>query len=127
MERRDIPDELLDTMADQLKALADPTRLRILHCLRDEGLCVGDLVERLGCSQANVSKHLATLRHHGLVTSERCGMNVCYTLAEPIVFDICSLVCRSLERRASGLELAAALAGDYAGSALHDSYQEPAR
>lgn len=96
-------DELLLHIADRLKALADPTRLRLLHLMEDGELCVGDLTEAVDGSQANVSKHLAVLRSAGLVRSRRAGMNVCYSLADPVVLEICDLMCGCLERQAAGL------------------------
>lgn len=94
-------DERLALIADWLKAVADPTRLRILHLLREGECCVGDLVTAVGGTQANISKHLAVLRGAGLVKARRAGMNVCYSLEEPVVFEICNLVCDCLERQAS--------------------------
>jgi DNA-binding transcriptional ArsR family regulator len=86
----------LDLVSCRLKALADPTRLRILHALEPGELCVGSLASRVGCGQANVSKHLAMLRGAGLVRARRCGMNVYYAIDDPVVFRICRLVCASL-------------------------------
>lgn len=96
-------DELLSHIADCLKALADPTRLRILHLLEDGELCVGELVGAVGGSQANVSKHLAVLRNAGLVRARRSGMNVCYSLEDPVALEVCHQVCQCLERQAVGL------------------------
>lgn len=54
-----------------LKALAEPSRLRIVVSLREEQLCVCHLVEQLGLSQPLVSNHLRVLREAGLVQTER--------------------------------------------------------
>lgn len=107
-------DELLLHIADRLKALADPTRLRLLHLMEDGELCVGDLTEAVTGTQANVSKHLAVLRSAGWVRARRAGMNVCYSLTDPAVLKICELVCGTLERQASGLvaELGRVPSGD---------------
>ena len=64
-----------------LRALAEPTRVRILHLLRRAPLCVGDLVSVLGVLQPNVSRHLAYLRDSGLVEGERRGGWSFYGLA----------------------------------------------
>src|SRR5688572_23143229 len=53
------------------KALADPTRLRLINLLGDEEVCVCSCVERLKTSQPKVSRHLAYLRRAGLVTTRR--------------------------------------------------------
>lgn len=94
-----LSDELLERIAERIKALADPTRLKILHQLQEGEICVGDLADRVGGSQANVSKHLAVLRKAGLVTCRRDGMNVCYRVADESAFTICRLVCDALVRQ----------------------------
>jgi len=95
---------LLEEIAERLKALADPTRLAILHALDPDGdpgeRSVGDLGEVVGTSQANVSKHLGVLRHAGLVKSRRDGMNVFYSVADRAAFDVCRIMCDIVERRA---------------------------
>ena len=64
------------------RALSDPTRLRIVHLLRDGPLCVGDLVTVLGVAQPTASRHLAYLRRVGLVVDERRATWMFYGLAE---------------------------------------------
>lgn len=63
------------------RALADPTRVRLLHLLREGALCVGDLVSVLGVPQPTASRHLAYLRRSGLVLDERRGQWSFYKLA----------------------------------------------
>jgi len=63
------------------RALADATRVRILHLLREGALCVGDLVSVLGVPQPTASRHLAYLRRSGLVVDERRGQWSFYKLA----------------------------------------------
>ena len=61
-----------DLVAKYFRGLGDPTRVRILELLREEGeLCVGELVERLGLAQPKVSNHLACLRWCGFIASRR--------------------------------------------------------
>jgi len=92
-------DELLQRIADTLKAMADPTRLKILHTLHDGEECVSDILDVVGGSQANVSKHLSVLKRAGLVDCRREGLNVFYRIADAGVFTICRNVCDSLELR----------------------------
>jgi ArsR family transcriptional regulator len=66
-------------LAETLKALADPNRLRILNLLGDRTLCVCDLEEILGLQQSNLSRHLAKLKQAGLVTSQKKGLFIYYT------------------------------------------------
>lgn len=67
-------------VAPVFRALADPTRVRILHLLREGPLCVGDLVSVLDLSQPKVSRHLAYLRRAQLVEDEKRGLWCFYRL-----------------------------------------------
>lgn len=61
------------TLTKSLKALADEKRLKILHMLMANDLCVGALSKHLGVSKPAVSQHLQILRKAGLVTGEKRG------------------------------------------------------
>jgi len=65
-----------------LKALADPTRWRIVRELLIAPRTVGDVVARLKVSQYNVSKHLRILREAGIVETRRNGKHVHCSVAE---------------------------------------------
>jgi DNA-binding MarR family transcriptional regulator len=60
---------------------------------------VSDILDIVGGSQANVSKHLSVLKRAGLVESRRDGLNVFYQISDDGVFAICRSVCDSLELR----------------------------
>ncbi len=79
-----LPDQTLDQTIAILKALADPTRLRLIRLLSQQeagnALCVNALARRLGVSQPAVSQHLRVLRALGLVQGERRGYRVHYFL-----------------------------------------------
>ena len=75
-------DRLRQLKADLLKALGQPTRLRILELLFDGERCVCEIFPAVGGEQSNISKHLAFLRSQGIVFSERRGMRVFYRLAD---------------------------------------------
>ncbi len=66
------------------RALADETRLRILHLVGHREVCVCQIVEVLGLGQSKVSRHLAHLRNARLVNDRREGLWMYYSLAEPI-------------------------------------------
>lgn len=57
-----------------LKALGDPTRLRIFRLLLGQEICVCELQELLGISQPAVSQHVAKLKQAGLITERRSGL-----------------------------------------------------
>jgi DNA-binding transcriptional ArsR family regulator len=90
---------LFEKVAMVLKAMADPVRLLLLHQLQAGELCVGKLVDSVCTSQANVSKHLSVLRQAGLVSSRRDRNRIIYAISDPAVFDICSAVGGTIERR----------------------------
>lgn len=69
-------------MNTALKALADPTRLRILGLVAGGEVCVCHLHEALGIPQSTASRHLAYLRRAGLVDGRRQGLWVYYRLAK---------------------------------------------
>jgi DNA-binding transcriptional ArsR family regulator len=65
------------------KALADPTRCRILLQLLDHACYPAELAAQLGLTRANVSNHLTCLRGCGLVVTVQEGRRVRYELADP--------------------------------------------
>jgi len=94
-----VSSEIIHRIADVLKAMADPTRLKILYSLHDNELCVTSILENVGGSQANVSKHLSVLRRTGLVDCRRDGLKVFYRIIDDGAISICKQVCDSLESR----------------------------
>lgn len=86
-------DERLFSMeADFLKALAHPTRVRILEHLREGEKCVCEFTEDLDMEQSNTSQHLAVLRKQGIVSFRKEGLKVIYKVNYPEVFTILDLV-----------------------------------
>ena len=69
-----------------IKAISDPTRLRMLHQLRKQ-CCVGEIWEKLELPQNLTSHHLKVLREAGLITAEKRGMKVIYCLNNKILAD----------------------------------------
>lgn len=97
----------LELIAGRFKALSEPMRLRLLNLLMQGERSVGQLVEASGSGQANVSKHLALLRDTGMIGMRREGLStICY-IADPIVGELCEMMCSRLreemERKASAL------------------------
>ena len=75
-----LAENVASEMADLFKALADPTRLRIVGLLAQAEICVGDLHAVMGMSQPAISHHLRILRNLRLVKSRKEGRHVYYTL-----------------------------------------------
>ncbi len=74
------PSASLDVL---FRALADPTRLRLLNLMGNREVCVCYFVEILGISQPKISRHLAYLRRAGIVAARREGRWTHYRLAMP--------------------------------------------
>ncbi|HKY29733.1 MAG TPA: metalloregulator ArsR/SmtB family transcription factor [Pyrinomonadaceae bacterium] len=66
------------------KALADPTRLRLINLIGDDEVCVCFLVEVLKTNQPKISRHLAYLRRAGVVAARREGKWIHYRIVEPL-------------------------------------------
>lgn len=75
-------------VAELFKALADPTRVRIISLLAHTELCVGDLCLVLGMSQPAVSHQLRVLRSLRIVATRKDGRHVFYTLDDDHVHDL---------------------------------------
>jgi len=69
----------MDSLLQALKALSEPTRLRIVFLLQKEELTVAELQEILGMGQSRISANLALLHREALVTQRRVGKNVFYS------------------------------------------------
>jgi ArsR family transcriptional regulator len=91
-----IPDDLLELMAEKFQMLADPTRLAILRALMEGEKSVGQVVAETARGQANVSKHLKLLSDAGLVCRRKEGLQVYYRLDDPLVEQLCALVCSTI-------------------------------
>lgn len=104
--------EALDLVATRFKVLSEPTRLRILNTLRQGERTVSELAERAETSQANVSKHLGILRRHEMVDRRKEGVHTHYRLKDPAIFELCELVCESLEEELQSRSEAVSGAGE---------------
>ncbi|MEO1288190.1 MAG: metalloregulator ArsR/SmtB family transcription factor [Chloroflexota bacterium] len=80
-----LPTENAQHIARFFQVLADPTRVRLVKALADGKWCVSDLVEALEMDQPAVSHQLRFLRKLGVVSWERIGRHVYYTLDDPLL------------------------------------------
>lgn len=100
MANQELERPQLEKVARLFGVLSEPTRLAILQKLRSGPLPVKDLVEALQAKQANVSKQLGILYDAGLVERRRDAGMVLYSIREPMIFELCHLVCDKLRRDA---------------------------
>ncbi len=76
----EMPGEDVTLTANVLKAMAHPLRWKILCSLGDKELSVGEIVERAGTSQSNISQHLEQLRNKNIVRSRRDANRIFYSV-----------------------------------------------
>jgi len=95
-----ISDALLERVAQRFRVLGDASRLAIVRLLVARGeASVGEVVEGVGMSQANVSKHLRLLLDAGIVSRRREGTSAYYCVVDGSVEQLCELVCARIEEQ----------------------------
>jgi DNA-binding transcriptional ArsR family regulator len=90
----------LQAVAELFDVLSEGSRLLILQILQGGPVSVGDLVERSGLKQANVSKQLGILQTAGIIARRQEGNRAIYSIKMPLVLELCELVCRGVARHA---------------------------
>jgi DNA-binding transcriptional ArsR family regulator len=93
--------EAMNLVAARFKVLSDPMRLRILNALQNGEQSVTRVTETVAASQPNVSKHLKTLQDAGLIARRQEGNTVFYRVADETVFQLCDVVCNSIQQHLS--------------------------
>ena len=91
--------EALQLVADRFRVLSEPMRLRILQILQNGETSVSVLVEQVGTTQPNTSKHLKVLQDAGLVKRRQVGTSAYFAIADEMVFELCEMVCSKLRDR----------------------------
>lgn len=91
--------EALDMIAARFKAMSEPIRLKLIIALEEGDKNVSELMENVGSSQTNTSRHLQHLTDAGILARRKEGLNVYYYIADESIFELCDQVCGSLERR----------------------------
>jgi ArsR family transcriptional regulator len=81
-------DDILIQNADTIKALADPTRLKILHLLKYGELCVCEIITAMEKPQPTISHHLNILKKAGFLKWRKEGVWVHYSLSNPEITNI---------------------------------------
>ena len=74
--------------AEILKAIAQPTRLKILELLKDGERCVCEIYPAIEQEQPNISKHLNFMKRAGILDSRKDGLRIIYWIKAPEVVDI---------------------------------------
>ena len=87
---------VLDVLASYFSVLSEPTRLRIMHAICEEEKTVSQIVEELGATQTNISRHLNLMHRRGVLARRKEGNQVHYRAADPAMVEICRSVCNRI-------------------------------
>lgn len=88
----------LERVAGLFRAFSEAGRLAIIQELKSGEKSVSEIVDALPTSQANVSKQLKVLHEAGVLGRRKEGTQVIYRIEDPMVTDLCALVCDKLNR-----------------------------
>jgi DNA-binding transcriptional ArsR family regulator len=91
--------EAIELISRRFAVLSEPMRLRLIHALFEGEKNVTALVEDVGGTQANVSRHLQTLANAGVLVRRKEGLQVFYAIADPAIIRLCEMVCGSLQEQ----------------------------
>jgi DNA-binding transcriptional ArsR family regulator len=84
--------DLIQIESDFLKAVAQPTRLKILYFLKEGERCACEIIPKMKEDQSNISRHLTHMRDAGILESRREGVSVYYKIKDKRIFGLLSLV-----------------------------------
>ncbi len=87
-----LPQEAYDKNANIYKILANSKRLEILNLLKLGEMGVEQILKITKLSKANLSQHLALMRHNGLVQTRRDGLNIYYRIIDPRIVAPCEIL-----------------------------------
>jgi DNA-binding transcriptional ArsR family regulator len=85
--------------ADILKAMAQPTRLKILELLRDGERCICEIVPAINGEQSNVSRHISVMQKSNLVTTRKDGVRVMVKVRDQKIFDVLDRISQILKEQ----------------------------
>jgi len=92
-------ERVLELKAEILKALAQPTRLKILELLRNGEKCICEIVPALNGEQSNISRHISLMQKSHLVTTRKDGVRVMVKVRDPKIFDVLDRVSQILKNQ----------------------------
>jgi DNA-binding transcriptional ArsR family regulator len=104
----DPPAQLLDLVVRRLQAISDPTRIRLIRALEAGDASVQELTDKLPTTHQNVSKHLGILYQSGIVSRQRAGNKVYYSIAD---YTACRLIEHATRSTTGYVEELAGIAG----------------
>ncbi len=90
-------EQVIELKAEILKAMAQPTRLKILECLRKGEKCICEIVPAIDGEQSNISRHISLMQRCRLVTTRKDGVRVMVKVRDPKIFDLLDRVSQILQ------------------------------
>ena len=81
-------EKALAMKSDILKALAQPTRLKILELLREGEKCICEIIPAINGEQSNISRHISLMQKCHLVSTRKDGVKVMVNIRDPRIFEI---------------------------------------
>ena len=92
-------ERILELKAEVLKALAQPTRLKILELLRNGERCICEIIPAVKGEQSNISRHISLMQKSHLVTTRKDGVKVMVKVRDPKIFEILDSVSLLLKKQ----------------------------
>jgi ArsR family transcriptional regulator len=86
-----------EKLAEILKALGHPTRVKIVKYLADGEKCVKEIWQEIGVPQPTVSQHINILKNAGIISYRKDGVKTCYRVEMPVVIEILKLLEKEVE------------------------------
>jgi ArsR family transcriptional regulator len=92
-------ERIVELKAEVLKALAQPTRLKILELLRNGERCICEIVPAINGEQSNISRHISLMQKSNLVTTRKDGVKVMVKVKDPKIFEILDSISLMLKKQ----------------------------
>lgn len=92
---------IFEIQAELCRCMSSPTRIEIVHVLRDGPQRVNEIARLTGHPQATISRHLGVLRNGGVVIAHRHAQDIVYQIANPKITNICDLMREVLAEEAA--------------------------
>jgi DNA-binding transcriptional ArsR family regulator len=88
----DMEERAIYLKSEVLKAMAQPTRLKILELLRNGERCICEIVPAINGEQSNISRHISLMQKSHLITTRKDGVKVMVKVRDPRIFEIVDTV-----------------------------------
>lgn len=94
--------DLIEYRAEILKALAQPTRLKIIDFLRDGERCVCEIFPAIAEEQSNTSRHLNMMLSAGVLSRRKDGLKIYYAIKHPEIREVMDIVTAIVKQDIAG-------------------------